>query len=445
MFKISVVGSGYVGLVAGACFSDMGNDVACVDIDQNKIDNLNNGIVPIFEPGLDKLIKRNVAEGRLTFSTDVKKEIKNSDICFIAVGTPPGEDGSADLQYVLSVAETIGSVINKFTVVVDKSTVPVGTAAKVSAKIQEQLDKRNSSTEFSVVSNPEFLREGAAIEDFMKPDRVVIGTENEQAAKMMQQLYKPFVQSNNKPIMVMDTESAELTKYASNAMLALRISFMNEIANLCEKVGADIENVRRGIGSDFRIGPHFLRAGIGYGGSCFPKDVKAIVKTADDLNYDFKILKATEAVNAHQKIRMMDSIDAYFSNDLKGKTIALWGLSFKPNTDDMREAPSIVLVNELLSRGAKVQAFDPEAMEEAKHSLGDTISYMSHRDECLSGADALIIATEWNEFSNPNFSKIKSELSSPVIFDGRNMFDLDVMEKHGFDYISIGRKALKNG
>jgi UDPglucose 6-dehydrogenase len=443
MFNISVVGSGYVGLVAGACFSDMGNNVACVDIDQKKIDNLNNGIIPIFEPGLEKLIKRNVEEARLTFSTNVKNEIKNSDICFIAVGTPPGEDGSADLQYVLSVAETIGSVIDKFTVVVDKSTVPVGTAAKVSAKIQEQLDKRSVSVAFSVVSNPEFLREGAAIEDFMKPDRVVIGSDNNKASKIMEQLYKPFVQANNKPIMVMDTESAELTKYASNAMLALRISFMNEIANLCEKVGADIENVRRGIGSDFRIGSHFLRAGIGYGGSCFPKDVKAIIKTASDMDYDFKILKATEDVNALQKIRMMDSINNYFKSNLSGKTFALWGLSFKPNTDDMREAPSIVLIDELINAGAKVQAFDPEAMEEAKHILADKVDYKSHRDECLVGADALIIATEWNEFSNPNFVKIKSELASPVIFDGRNMFDLDLMEKHGFDYISIGRRVVK--
>jgi UDPglucose 6-dehydrogenase len=442
MYNISVVGSGYVGLVAGACFSDMGNRVTCVDIDDQKIQNLNKGIIPIFEPGLEKLIKRNVVEGRLLFSTDVKSTIKESDICFIAVGTPPGEDGSADLQYVLSVAKTIGSVIDKYTVVVDKSTVPVGTAARVKDTIQAEITKRNLSVEFSVVSNPEFLREGAAIEDFMKPDRVVIGTDNERAAKVMTSLYKPFVQDDNKPIMIMDTESAELTKYASNAMLALRISFMNEIANLCEKVGANIENVRRGIGSDFRIGPHFLRAGIGYGGSCFPKDVKAIVKTADKMNYDFKILKAVELVNSDQKLKLLDSIKSYFKNDLAGKTFALWGLAFKPNTDDMREAPALILIEELKKLGVHIQAYDPEAMDEAKHLIGDLVDYKAHHLDCLESADALIIATEWNEFSNPNFIKIKNTLNYPVIFDGRNMFELEDMEKRGIDYISIGRRSI---
>ena len=443
MFNISVVGSGYVGLVAGACFSDTGNKVICLDIDQKKIDNLNNGILPIFEPGLEKLIIKNVEENRISFSTDLDNGIKNTNICFIAVGTPPGEDGSADLQYVLAVAKKIGSVIEKYTVIVDKSTVPVGTADKVKKTIQTELDRRGVDVKFSVVSNPEFLREGAAIEDFMKPDRVVIGAEDEESANKMKELYKPFVRNDN-PIMIMNTRSAELTKYAANSMLALRISFMNEMANMCEMVGADIDQVRRGIGSDFRIGKHFLYSGIGYGGSCFPKDVKALIKTASDYDYDFKILKKVEEVNADQKVKLFDEIMKYFNNNIEGKVFAFWGLSFKPNTDDMREAPSLVIINKLIENGAKVVAYDPEAMEEAEKIIGSKISYAGKYPESLKNANALIIATEWNDFRNPDFNLLKTSLSDNVIFDGRNLFNLDKMREYGFNYISIGRQILRN-
>lgn len=443
MNQICVIGSGYVGLVAGACFSDSGNEVTCVDVDQKKIDNLNNNILPIFEPGLEKLVKKNVQEERLYFSTDVKETIKKSDICFIAVGTPPGEDGSADLQYVLAVAKSIGESIDKYTVIVDKSTVPVGTADKVKSTIQSELDKRCSDVEFGVVSNPEFLREGVALEDFMKPDRVVLGIDDDRAGKIMTKLYKPFVRNNN-PIMIMDIKSAELTKYAANSMLALRISYMNEISRLCEILNADVDQVRRGIGSDFRIGKHFLYSGIGYGGSCFPKDVKAIIKTGKDHDYEFKILNAVEDVNAQQKEKIVNEINSHYKNDLSGKTFALWGLSFKPNTDDMREAPSLIIIDKLLKAGAKIVAYDPEAMEEAKHIIGDKIEYRKHHYECLDDADALIIATEWNDFRTPNFKMIKAALKDNVIFDGRNVYDLETIEEYNFDYYSVGRKALKS-
>lgn len=442
MQNICVIGSGYVGLVAGACFSDSGNEVSCVDVDQKKIANLNSGVLPIFEPGLDKLVSKNVAEKRLFFSTKVKDAVEKSAICFIAVGTPPGEDGSADLQYVLAVAKTIGQTINKFTVIVDKSTVPVGTADKVKAQIQAELDKRNSDVKFAVVSNPEFLREGAALDDFMKPDRVVLGLDNPKAETLMKKLYKPFVRNNN-PIMVMDIKSAELTKYAANSMLALRISYMNEISRLCEILDADVDNVRRGIGSDFRIGKHFLYSGIGYGGSCFPKDVKAIIKTADTVDYDFKILKAVEEVNVQQKEKLVSEVMAHYKNDVKGKVFALWGLSFKPNTDDMREAPSLVIIDALTKAGAKIIAYDPEAIEETKHLIGDKVKYANHYYDCLDNADALLIATEWNDFRTPNFKMIKAALNDNVIFDGRNVYDLETMEEHNFTYYSVGRKVLK--
>ncbi|MCB0279455.1 MAG: UDP-glucose/GDP-mannose dehydrogenase family protein [Calditrichaeota bacterium] len=443
MQKVCVIGSGYVGLVAGACFSDSGNEVICVDINHEKIKNLNNGIIPIYEPGLEKLIKKNVEENRLFFSTDINSSVKKSEICFIAVGTPPGEDGSADLQYVLSAARMIGSVIENYMVIVDKSTVPVGTADRVKETIQTELDRRNQKIEFAVVSNPEFLREGAAIEDFMKPDRVIIGSDDDRAIKVMQKLYRPFVHNNN-PIMVMDTKSAELTKYAANSMLALRISFMNEIAEICERVGANVDNVRRGIGSDFRIGKHFLYSGIGYGGSCFPKDVKAIIKTAKDYKHDFQILNAVESVNARQKEKLFNEVNSYYSGNIKGKKFAFWGLSFKANTDDMREASSIVIIELLLKAGAKVAAFDPEAINEAKKVFGERIEYKKHHYDCLP-ADALIIATEWNEFRNPDFKRIKENLNDSAIFDGRNLYDLQTMEEFAFNYISIGRqKILKN-
>ena len=442
MNKVCVIGSGYVGLVAGACFSDSGNEVHCVDVDQKKIDNLNNGVLPIYEPGLDKLVDKNVKEGRLFFSTDVKSAIEKAEICFIAVGTPPGEDGSADLQYVLAVAKTIGETINNYTVVVDKSTVPVGTADKVKATIQAELDKRKLSVPFAVVSNPEFLREGAALDDFMKPDRVVLGLDDNRAQEIMTKLYKPFVRNNN-PIMVMDIRSAELTKYAANAMLALRISYMNEVSRLCEILDADVDNVRRGIGSDFRIGKHFLYSGIGYGGSCFPKDVKAIIKTASDVDYDFKILKAVEEVNAQQKEKIVQEIMNHYGGQITGKTFALWGLSFKPNTDDMREAPSLVIIDALIAAGANIVAYDPEAISEAKHLIGDKIKYAAHYYECLENADALIIATEWNDFRTPNFQKIKSALKDNTIFDGRNVYDLETIKEHGFNYYSVGRVVIK--
>ena len=431
--KIAVIGSGYVGLVAGTCFAETGNSVICVDKDVAKIDALKAGRIPIYEPGLEELVKRNVAEERLTFSTDLADSVKKSLVLFIAVGTPPGDDGSSDLSAVLAVAKAIGKSMDGFKVIVDKSTVPVGTARRVQAAIRAE-----TAHPFDVVSNPEFLKEGAAIDDFMKPDRVVVGCDDPRTAEIMKELYAPFVRTG-KPILCMDVESAELTKYAANAMLATRISFMNEIATMCEKVGANVDQVRRGIGLDARIGPSFLFPGIGYGGSCFPKDVKAIVKTAESVGYDFKVLKAVEDVNESQKRWMLRKVEAHFGADLKGRTFGLWGLSFKPQTDDMREAPSIVVVNGLLERGATVRVCDPVAMEEArKLHFGDRVTYCKKNYEAIDGADALLVLTEWNEFRHPDFDRIKSLLKKPVIFDGRNCYVSYDLPGKGFDYTCVG-------
>jgi len=426
--------------VAGTCFADTGNEVICVDIDQAKIDLLNSGGVPIYEPGLEEMIKRNVQQDRIVFTTDMKSAVEDSQIIFIAVGTPPDEDGSADLKYVLAVAAEIGKHMNGFKVVVDKSTVPVGTADKVQAEIAKHTD-----LDFAVVSNPEFLKEGAAIEDFMKPDRVVIGTDNEEAAEIMRNLYSAFVRTG-KPIIVMDIRSAELTKYAANSMLATKISFMNEIANLCDVVGANVEMVRKGIGSDRRIGPHFIFPGPGYGGSCFPKDVQAIIRTAQDNGKHLRILEAVEQVNDKQKIVLMDKINRYFDNDLKGKTFAVWGLSFKPNTDDMRVSPAISMINAMVDKGAKVNAHDPEALKEAEwrfEDVKDKVTLHKKRYDALEGADALIVMTEWNAFREPDFYLIKETLNQPAIFDGRNLYSPERMEKLGIDYFSIGRPQLE--
>lgn len=446
--NICVIGTGYVGLVAGTCFAESGNDVICVDIDAKKVERLNMGDVPIYEPGLEELIKRNMEDGRLRFTTDLSMAVRESLVCFIAVGTPPGEDGSADLKYVLGVAGNIGKAMDGYRVIVDKSTVPVGTAEKVKAAVHSELEARGIDYDFDVVSNPEFLKEGAAIEDFMKPDRVVIGADNGKATEIMQELYSPFVRTN-KPIIIMDVKSAEMTKYAANAMLATKISFINEIANLCEKVGADVANVRRGIGSDSRIGFEFLFPGIGYGGSCFPKDVQAIIRTGSEYGYDLKILKAVEAVNYRQKEVLLERISKHFqppaaghhsqAKSLAGKTIGIWGLSFKPRTDDMREAPSITIINKLLEAGAKVKAHDPEAMEEARKIFGDRIEYMKDNYEVLRDADALAVITEWNEFRRPNFQRMKGLMKSPVIFDGRNIYEPKEMKEYGFTYYGIGR------
>ena len=431
--RIAVIGTGYVGLVAGTCFAESGNTVTCVDIDEDKVQKLKDGQVPIYEPGLEELLRRNVADGRLHFTTNYEDAIPGAHAVFIAVGTPPDEDGSADLKYVLAAARSIGNAMTGYTVVVDKSTVPVGTARKVLGALKE-----STSHEFDVVSNPEFLKEGAAIDDFLKPDRVVIGSESKRAAEVMDELYGPFVRTGN-PIIHMDIESAELTKYAANAMLATRISFMNEIANICDRVGANVDQIRKGIGSDERIGSKFLFAGLGYGGSCFPKDVKAVVKTADEHNYEFQILKAVEAVNELQKRRLYDLVHDHFKGDLAGKKFAVWGLSFKPNTDDMREAPAVVVINALLEAGASVRAYDPEAMEEAQHRhLADRIEYATSPMDALPGADALILITEWNEFRRPDFEAIKEQLNHPVIFDGRNIYRRETLGKLGFDYYGIG-------
>ncbi len=430
--RIAVVGTGYVGLVAGTCFAESGNNVTCIDIDEAKVRGLQDGIVPIYEPGLEELLKRNVNDGRLSFTTDYAAGIAKAQVVFIAVGTPPGEDGSADLKYVLSAAKSIGENLTGYTVIVDKSTVPVGTARKV-----KETMSAVAQHDFDVVSNPEFLKEGAAIDDFLKPDRVVIGSENQRAADVMGELYAPFVRTGN-PIIHTDIESAELTKYAANAMLATRISFMNEIANICSLVGANVNHVRAGIGTDERIGSRFLFSGCGYGGSCFPKDVQAIVKTSEKHGYDFKILKAVEEVNERQKHVLFEKTKEHFG-DLTGKHFAVWGLAFKPNTDDMREAPSIVLCQELLAAGATVTAFDPEAIEECKkHYLGDTVKYASKPMDALDGADALIIVTEWNEFRRPDFEQIRDSLEHPVIIDGRNIYSRPVLESMGFTYYAIG-------
>ncbi|MCK6445182.1 MAG: UDP-glucose/GDP-mannose dehydrogenase family protein [Planctomycetes bacterium] len=431
--RIAVIGTGYVGLVAGTCFAESGNNVVCLDIDQEKIRKLKEGVVPIYEPGLEELLKRNVRDGRLTFTTSYAEAIPNAQVAFIAVGTPPGEDGSADLQYVLAAAREVARNMTGYMVIVDKSTVPVGTARKVTAAMKEV-----AKHPFDVVSNPEFLKEGAAIDDFMKPDRVVIGANSTRAQEVMEELYGPFVRTG-KPILTMDIESAELTKYAANAMLATRISFMNEIANICNRVGANVDMVRKGIGSDERIGSRFLFAGVGYGGSCFPKDVKAVIKTAEEHDYDFKILKAVEAVNERQKGVLFEMVKKHFKGDLKGKKFAVWGLAFKPNTDDMREAPAVVIIEALLAAGAKVAACDPEAIEECKkRHLGDRIEYSKRPMDVLSGADALLVVTEWNEFRRPDFDQIKSQLKHPVIFDGRNIYPRKTVEKLGFTYYGIG-------
>jgi UDPglucose 6-dehydrogenase len=432
--RITVIGTGYVGLVAGTCFAETGNSVVCLDIDEEKINKLREGIVPIYEPGLEELLKRNLNDGRLSFTTDYAEALRGTKVAFIAVGTPEGEDGSADMRYVLAAAKSIAENMTGYTVVVDKSTVPVGTARRVA-----EVLKNHSSHEFDVVSNPEFLKEGAAIDDFMKPDRVVIGASSQRASELMDELYAPFVRTG-KPILHMDLESAELTKYAANAMLATRISFMNEISNLCTKVGADVDLVRRGLGTDGRIGSRFLFAGIGYGGSCFPKDVKAMARTAAEHDYDFKILKAVEEVNERQKRVLFEMIREHFGGDLRGRNFALWGLAFKPNTDDMREAPSLVIIESLLRAGAKVCAFDPEAMEMSRrHYLGDRIQYARHPIDALKGADALVLLTEWNEFRHPDFEVIKSELKQPLIFDGRNIYQRNSLERLGFRYYGIGR------
>src|SRR4051812_32668050 len=432
--KIAVVGTGYVGLVLGACLAENGNNVICVDKDQSKIDTLNDGRIPIYEPGLEELVRRNGQEERLTFTTALASAVQASEIVFIAVGTPQGEDGAADLQHVLAVAKAIGQAMEKYTVVVDKSTVPVGTAKRV----REVIAKQTTQT-FSVVSNPEFLKQGAAIEDFMKPDRVVIGVEegDRRAEDLMKELYGPFTRTGA-PILVMSTESAELSKYAANSILATRISFMNEIANMCELVGADVDQVRKAIGSDRRIGTSFLFPGVGYGGSCFPKDTQAMLKSAADKGYDFKILRAVEEVNDRQKERLVDKMEQHFKN-LSGKTIALWGLAFKPRTDDMREAPAISIIERLLAAGAKVQAFDPEAMKVAKGLFGTRITLVEKEYDALKGADALAIVTEWNEFREPDFAKVRKLLKSPVIFDGRNLYSPELMRQQGFTYYAIGR------
>lgn len=436
--NIAVVGTGYVGLVTGTCFAETGNNVICVDINEKKVQSLKNGVVPIFEPGLELLFERNTKEGRLHFTTNLKEAVDQSQIIFLALPTPPGEDGSADLSYIMGVARNLGDIISEYKVVVDKSTVPVGTAEKVAAIMLEKLPKKM----FDVVSNPEFLREGVAVEDFMKPDRVVIGTESEKARKLMRQLYEPFVRQGN-PIYFMDERSAEMTKYAANSYLAARISFMNEIANLCEKVGANVDQVRIGMGSDNRIGKRFLFPGIGYGGSCFPKDVQALAKTASEYNYDFKILKSVMKVNSIQKGVLTKKIKRFFKNEISGKTFAIWGLAFKPNTDDIREAPALNIIDDLLQLGAKVRCFDPEAMENVRAIYGSRIAFCENMYDTLEEADALIIATEWNEFRTPDFGKIKSSLKTNVIFDGRNVYDLQQVKDNGFHYVSIGRPRVK--
>jgi UDPglucose 6-dehydrogenase len=434
--RICVVGTGYVGLVAGTCFADSGNDVLCVDIDEAKIDNLRQGRVPIYEPGLEELIKRNVEEGRLAFSTDLATAVRHALVVFIAVGTPQGEDGASDLRAVFKVAEDIGRVMDGYRVVVIKSTVPVGT----SARVREVLG-RNTKHPFDVVSNPEFMKEGAAIEDFLKPDRVVVGAADERAAEIVKDLYSPFCRAGA-PILVMDNASAEMTKYASNALLATKISFMNEMANLCEHVGADVSLVRQGVGLDTRIGLSFLYAGLGYGGSCFPKDVRAIIHTATEQGMDFSLLRAVDDVNNRQKRRLFEKIQSYYNGTLKGRTFGVWGLSFKPRTDDMREAPSIGLIEDLLRLGCGVRVHDPEAMEVARKLFGDKITYHRQNYEVLDGADALLVITEWNEFRRPDFDRIRRMLKEPVIFDGRNLWEPKAMRELGFTYFPIGRPSV---
>jgi len=435
--KIAVVGTGYVGLVTGTCFAETGNNVTCVDIDESKVEKLTKGQITIYEPGLEKLFLRNLREERLKFTTNLEEGIKEAKVIFLALPTPPGTDGSADLKYILNVADELGRILSDYKVIIDKSTVPVGTAEKVYSVIA-----KNYKGDFDVVSNPEFLREGVAVEDFMKPDRVVIGTQSEKAKKIMGELYAPFVRQGN-PVIYMDEKSAELTKYAANSFLAAKISFMNEIARLCELLGADVDMVRRGMGSDNRIGKRFLFPGIGYGGSCFPKDVQALAKSARDINYEFKILEAVMEVNEQQKVYLVPRIKNYFNNKIAGKKIALWGLAFKPNTDDIREAPALYIIDELLKEGASISAFDPEAMKNVKEQVGDKISFAENQYDAISGCDALIIATEWSEFRTPDFEKMISRMNNKVIFDGRNLFELDQMKSLGFYYESIGRKTIQ--
>jgi UDPglucose 6-dehydrogenase len=440
--KVVIVGSGYVGLVTGTCFSEVGIDVVCVDIDQKKIENLKKGIVPIYEPGLEEMLLRNMSKGRLDFTSSLPEALVDAEVLFIAVGTPPDEDGSADLKYVIAVARECGRNINDYLLVVTKSTVPVGTAAKVKAAIQEELAKRGVDVPFDVASNPEFLKEGAAIDDFMKPDRIVVGLDSQRAHDLISSLYKPFT-LNGHPVISMDITSAEMTKYAANAMLATKISFMNDIANLCEIVGADVNMVRKGIGSDSRIGNKFIYPGIGYGGSCFPKDVQALIKTAEDFRYSLRVLKAVEEVNKDQKLVLFNKIMKYFGGNIKGKTVAIWGLSFKPQTDDMREAPSLEIIKRLITEGAHVKAYDPVAMKEAKHHFDDSITYADDQYDALIDADCLALVTEWPEFKFPNFKIIRKLLTNPVIFDGRNIYDRDEMQRHGFGYFSIGNASKK--
>lgn len=434
--KISVIGTGYVGLVSGTCFAETGNTVTCVDIDQEKVKKLQSSTITIYEPGLENLFKRNIEQGRLSFTTNLKEGIKDAKIIFLALPTPEGEDGSADLKYVLKVADDLGPLLEEYTVIVDKSTVPVGTAEKVRERIQAK-----AKVAFDVVSNPEFLREGVAVEDFMKPDRVVIGTESDKARRVMETLYSPFVRQGN-PILFMDERSAELTKYAANSFLAMKITFMNEIANLCELLNANVDEVRKGIGTDSRIGKRFLFPGIGYGGSCFPKDVKALSKASKSVEYEFKILNAVMDVNEGMKTKLIPIIRKHFNNDLKGKTIALWGLAFKPHTDDIREAPAIYNIEALLKDGVKVKAHDPEAMENIKRMFGDRVEFCNTPYEAAEGADAILIATEWPEFRTPDFEKLNSIMKGKVIFDGRNLYDLHTIRDLGYSYYSIGRESI---
>ena len=433
---VSVIGTGYVGLVVGAGLADMGNDVICADIDEDKIAALNAGQIPIYEPGLEPLVQRNLEEERLTFTTDIARAVRESDVIFIAVGTPPDEDGSADLQHVLAVARTIGENMNGTKVVVTKSTVPVGTAARVREAIEAETDH-----EVHVCSNPEFLKEGAAVDDFMKPDRVVIGVDSDEARRVLEELYAPFVRTGN-PVIFMDIPSAEITKYAANAMLATRISFMNMISRLCDRVGADVNHVRHGVGSDDRIGPSFLFAGVGYGGSCFPKDVQALIRTMDEHGIDAGILKAVETVNAAQKRLIVDAVVDRFGEDLTGRTFGVWGLAFKPGTDDMREATSVVVINELMDRGARIQAYDPEAMEVARDIFGDSVQFTHNNYDAAHDADALIVVTEWQPFRRPDFQRLKDRLADPVIFDGRNLYNPEKMARLGFEYWSVGRPRV---
>jgi len=435
--KIAVVGTGYVGLVTGTCFAETGNYVTCIDIDTKKVESLKKGKITIYEPGLEVLFERNRKEGRLTFTTELAEGIKDAEVIFLALPTPPGEDGSADLKYIIGVSEHLGKVLEHYAVIVDKSTVPVGTAEKVSAKIAE-----NARVEYDVVSNPEFLREGVAVDDFMKPDRVVIGTKSDRAKAIMERLYAPLVRQGN-PVIFMDERSAEMTKYAANSFLAMKITFMNEIANLCELAGADVDNVRKGIGTDSRIGKRFLFPGIGYGGSCFPKDVQALGKTAKEYGYDFKILKSVMFVNDRQKTKLIPQLKAYFGGDIKGKTIALWGLAFKPHTDDIREAPALYNIKALKRAGAKVVVFDPEAIANVRKEIGKKVKYAASQYDAVEGADALMIMTEWPEFRTPDFEKLGKALNNKVIFDGRNLYELKDIAKLGFDYFSIGRETIK--